>query len=315
MRVVFLGHQTWGRVALEALLKAGHDVPLVLTHPRTEHPYETIWSDSVAEFAASNGIPCVERTYANDAEAADLIARGGAELLVSSNWRTWVSPQIYQLVPHGAINVHDGLLPRYGGFAPLNWAVVNGETEVGVTVHFMTDEFDLGDIIEQRRVQVGPTDTSTDLYHRTLPLIGELTVSAVRAIENGTVTRTPQDPAEATFFHKRARRDSLIDWTREAEEICCLVRAQSPPYPAAYTSFRGADLEVLAASVSERPYGGTPGRIFCRAEGGVAIVAGSRARTGHSRAVVLHEVRLGDGDPVKATEFFRRMGGYLGTED
>ena len=312
MRLVFLGYQRWGCVALQALLDAGHDVPLVITHPTSDQPYEKIWSDSVAGLAASLGIECIARRYANDSKTAELIQALSADLLVSSDWRTWLSPDIYMLARHGAINIHDGLLPRYGGFAPLNWAIINGEAEVGVTVHFMNSEFDLGDIILQRAVPVGPADTATDLFHRTLPLFAELAVQAVAQIGEGREVRIPQDPAKATFFHKRGRRDSLIDWSAEAEHICRLVRAQSDPYPSAFTYYRGGELQILSASVSSRPYGGTAGRVFCRREGGVVIVAGPRARTGESRAVVVSEVRTGASEPVKAVEFFERMGEYLG---
>lgn len=314
MRLIFMGYQAWGCAALRALLDAGHEVPLVITHPASDHVYETIWSDSVEKLAESHGIPCITRVYANDAEAAELIRAADAELLVSSDWRTWVSPDTYALVRHGAINVHDGLLPRYGGFAPLNWAIINGETKVGVTVHFMNDEFDLGDIVLQRRVPVAPGDTATDLYHRTLPLFEELTAEAVRQIADGTVSRTPQDPAQATFFHKRNERDSLIDWSADPEFICRLVRAQSDPYPSAFTHHQGRRLEILSTSLSQRPYGGTPGRVFCRVEGGVAVVAGPSAWRGANPAVVIHEVRLPGGQPLKAHSYFARMGDYLGAE-
>ena len=311
MRLVFLGYQTWGCVALEALLAAGHEVPLVITHPYSDGPYETIWSDSVAELAAARGIPCVERIYANDAEAGRLIRECDAELIVSSDWRTWLSPRIYSLVRHGAINVHDALLPRYGGFAPLNWALLNGEPEVGVTVHFMNEEFDLGDIVLQRRVPVADGDTATTLFHKTLPLFGELTVEAVGRIADGSVVRTPQDPERATFFHKRSERDSLIDWMFDPEFICRLVLAQSLPYPPAFTYHNGRKLQIHAASLSRRRYGGTPGRIFCRAEGGVVVVAGPSAPRGLNQGVVLQEVSLAEGGPIKAVDYFEKMGGYL----
>ncbi len=312
MRLVFLGYQRWGCVALQALLDAGHDVPLVITHPASSQPYEKIWSDSVAGLASAHGIECIERRYANDSQIAEVIQDLSVDLLVSSDWRTWLSPDIYSLARHGAINVHDGLLPRYGGFAPLNWAIINGESQVGVTVHFMNSEFDLGDIILQRAVPVGPADTATDLFHRTLPLFAELTVEAVAQISEGREARVAQDPAKATFFHKRGHRDSLIDWSAEAEHICRLVRAQSDPYPSAFTYYRGRELQILSASVSSRTYGGTAGRVFCRREGGVVVVAGPRAHTGECRAVVVSEVRTADSEPMKAVEFFGRMGDYLG---
>jgi methionyl-tRNA formyltransferase len=107
MRVVFMGYQTWGHRVLEALIGSDHEVPLVITHPASEHPYEAIWNDSVAGLAAARGIPVIERRYANDTEVLSLVAGLAPDILVSSDWRTWVSPDLYKLATHGAINVHE----------------------------------------------------------------------------------------------------------------------------------------------------------------------------------------------------------------
>lgn len=211
MRIVFLGYQTWGHRVLAALLASRHDVPLVITHPSSDHPYKTIWNDSVAELAAAHGIEVLERRTVNDDPTVRLLRALAPDLLVPSDWRTWVAPAAYRCARFGAFNTHDALLPRYGGFAPLNWALVNGETEVGVTVHFMDEEFDLGDIVVQRAVPVDPGDTVTDLFGKTLPLFAPLTLEAIDLIEAGGQTWTPQDRATATFFHKRSTEDSRID--------------------------------------------------------------------------------------------------------
>lgn len=282
MRVAMFGYQTWGHRTLRALIDAGHEVALVVTHPKSDHAYEKIWSDSVADLAEANGIRALLRTRPDDAELLAELKAADLDLIVANNWRTWLPPEIFALPRHGTLNVHDSLLPAYAGFSPLIWALVNGEPEVGVTAHMMNAELDAGDIVVQRAVPVGPKDTTTDLFHRTVDLIEPITTEAISLIETGTVVPIAQDRSKASFFHKRAARDSLIDWTWPAEDIERLVRAQSDPYPNAFAYHRGEQLRIAAASVSAGHYGGTPGRIFIKEGDGVVIVAGPEARRGHS---------------------------------
>lgn len=171
MRVVMFGYQTWGHRTLQALLESDHEVVLVVTHPRSEHVYERIWDDSVAELAEKHGVPVLLRNRPDDAELLETIKAAAPDIIVANNWRTWLPPEIFDLPPHGTLNVHDSLLPAYAGFSPIIWALVNGEERVGVTAHRMDGELDAGDILLQRSVPVGPDDTATDLFHRTCDLI------------------------------------------------------------------------------------------------------------------------------------------------
>ncbi|HEY2063633.1 methionyl-tRNA formyltransferase [Amycolatopsis sp. NBC_01480] len=311
MRVAMFGYQTWGHRTLRALIDAGHEVALVVTHPKSEHAYEKIWSDSVADLAEANGIRALLRTRPDDPELLAELKAADLDLIVANNWRTWLPPEIFALPRHGTLNVHDSLLPAYAGFSPLIWALINGEPEVGVTAHMMNAELDAGDIVVQRAVPVGPKDTTTDLFHRTVDLIAPITTEAISLIETGNVVPIAQDRSKASFFHKRAPRDSLIDWTWPAEDIERLVRAQSDPYPNAFAYHRGDQLRIAAASVSAGHYGGTPGRIFIKEGDGVVIVAGPEARRGHSPGLLVERVRTADGTELAAADYFTTMGGYL----
>ncbi|MYR94617.1 methionyl-tRNA formyltransferase [Streptomyces sp. SID8374] len=310
MRVVMFGYQTWGHRTLQALLDSEHDVVTVVTHPRSEHAYEKIWSDSVADLAEKHGIPVIIRNRPDD-ELVDRLKEVAPDIIVANNWRTWMPPEIYNLPVHGTLNIHDSLLPAYAGFSPLIWALINGEPEVGVTAHLMDEELDAGDIVVQRSVTVGPTDTATDLFHRTVDLIAPVTTEALGLIASGQTEFTPQDRSKASFFHKRAEEDIRIDWNWPAEDLERLIRAQSAPYPSAFTFHKGQRLEVVSAVVSEGRYGGTPGRIFYREGDGVVIVAGADARTGRNHGLAITRVRTGDGRELPATEYFTSMGGYL----
>jgi methionyl-tRNA formyltransferase len=160
-------------------------------------------------------------------------------------------------------------------------------------------------------VPVGPTDTATDLFHKTVGLIAPVTIGALGLIASGRTEFTRQDRSRASFFHKRSIEDSRIDWTWPAEDLERLVRAQSEPYPSAFTFHKGKRLEVLAAVVSQGRYGGTPGRIFYRESGGVVIVAGADARTGRNHGLAITRIRTEDGEEMAATDYFTSMGGYL----
>ncbi|MFF2021947.1 methionyl-tRNA formyltransferase [Streptomyces sp. NPDC058171] len=311
MRVVMFGYQTWGHRTLQALLDSEHDVVLVVTHPQSEHAYEKIWSDSVAELAAEHDVPVVIRNRPDDEELLQRLKEAEPDIIVANNWRTWIPPQVYALPRHGTLNVHDSLLPKYAGFSPLIWALINGEQEVGVTAHMMDETLDAGDIVDQRAVTVEPTDTATDLFHKTVDLIAPVTIGALDLIASGQTEFTRQDRSLASFFHKRAEEDIRIDWSWPADALERLVRAQSAPYPSAFTFHRGKRLEVLSAVVSQGRYGGTPGRVFYREGDGVVIVAGADARTGRNHGLAITRVRTEDGRELPATEYFTSMGGYL----
>lgn len=311
MRVVMFGYQTWGHRTLQALLDSEHDVAMVVTHPKSEHAYEKIWSDSVADLAEEHGVPVMIRNRPDDEELFTALKEAAPDIIVANNWRTWIPPRIFNLPRHGTLNVHDSLLPAYAGFSPLIWALINGERQVGVTAHMMDDELDAGDIVVQRAVTVEATDTATDLFHKTVDLITPVTTGALDLIASGRSDFTKQDRSRASFFHKRSAEDIRIDWNWPAEDLERLVRAQSAPYPSAFTYHKGKRLEILAALVSEGRYGGTAGRIFYREGDGVVIVAGADARTGRNHGLAITRIRTEDGEEMPATDYFRSMGGYL----
>lgn len=311
MRVVMFGFQTWGHETLRALLESEHEVVMVVTHPRGDGAYERVFAESVEDLANEHGVPVLIREKADDDELVQALKEADPDVLVATNWRTWIPPHVFDLPRKGTLNVHDSLLPAYAGFSPLIWALVNGEPEVGVTAHMMDETLDAGDIVAQRAVPIGPRDTTKDLFDKTLPLFGALTIEGLDRIAKGETGFAKQDRSKASFFHKRAEEDLRIDWTWTAEELDRLVRAQCAPYPSAFTFHRGKRLEIVEAEVSQAVYGGTPGRIFYREGNGVAVVAGAEARRGRSRALLVTKVRTEDGAELSAQDYFTHMGGYL----
>ena len=311
MRVVMFGFQTWGYRTLQALVESEHEVVMVVTHPQGGGINEQIWGDSVEDLARANGIPVILRDRPDDAELLDELRAVDPDVFVAANWRTWISPAVFELPRFGTLNVHDSLLPAYAGFSAMIWALINDEKEVGVTAHMMDATLDAGDIVLQRSFPVGPRDTAGDLVAKSMDVFGPIAVDGLALIAAGGGGFRKQDRSKASFFHKRAEEDYRIDWTWSAEELDRLVRAQSPPYPSAFCFHRGRRLEIVTAEVSREVYAGTPGRIFYREGDGVAIVAGAEARRGRSKGLLVTSVRTADGVEVGADKYFTHMGGYL----
>lgn len=308
MRIVFFGFQTWGYRTLKALTEMDHEVTLAVTHPSSAESYKAIWSAPVEDLARDHGIP-LHLTETVDAETIDLVKRAEPDVIVVNSWYYRMPAELYNLPPHGTLNFHDSLLPRFTGFSPVLWALISGESEFGLTVHRMDDGLDTGDILVQRSVPIGPDDTGTELVLRGMDLIPDVLAEALGALETGTAAWRPQNKAERTYFHKRSERDSLIDWDWTAEDLERFVRALSDPYPRAYSFYRGERIEILEARVSEAGYGGTPGRVIVQEEGG-AVVCGPDSHRGNNRGLVITRVRSADGVECGGEKFFRR-GGYL----
>lgn len=310
MRIVFLGFQTWGYVTLKTVLQSRHEVAFVITHPSSTHAYETIFDDSVKDLAKSYHLPVIECKNVNDESVIAKIEEVAPDLIISADWRNWISPNVFNIPKYGGINVHEALLPEYGGFGPLNWVLVNGETKTGVTIHYLNEAFDLGNIIVQKEVPILWTDTATDLFHKTIALFPELTLRALELIESNAPTKK-QDINKATFYHKRSERDSLIDWNKSNTDIYNLIRAQSDPFPNAFTYFNKKKLLIKKASLPLKTYCGSPGRVFCRVENGVVIVCGTH-RSNTNQGLIVELVQAEDQSPVNPNQYFKEMGHYLG---
>lgn len=313
MRVAMFGYQSWGHRTLQALLKSRHEVCLVVTHPTSEHVYESIWADSVEDLARDEGIE-VFLAKRPSPELTDRIATLAPDVMVANNWRTKLPKELFSIPRYGTLNLHDSLLPKFTGFSPVIWSLISGASHTGLTAHLMDDELDTGAILVQRSVEITPTSTGTSLVYDTLDLVPDVLEEALDALEYGTASPVEQDLSQRTFFHKRSDRDSLVDWNWPASDIERFVRALSDPYPNAYTYFRGERLRLISAHVSQCAYGGTPGRVFIEEDGGMVIVAGADAYRGQSPGLVLDVVRTDDGVDRAAMDYFGRGGGYLTSE-
>ena len=246
--VVFAYHNVGAR-CLRVLLAHGIEVPLVVTHH--DDPRETLWFERVADVAAAHHVPWIAP---QDPNAPDVIARVAAlapDFLFSFYYRRMLSPALLALAPRGALNLHGSLLPRYRGRAPVNWAVLNGESETGVTLHYMTARPDAGAIVAQQAVPIQDDDTAQVVFDR-ITAAAEATLDRVLpALVAGTAPRLPNPLAEGSYYGGRGPEDGRIDWRRSAREIHNLVRAVAPPFPGALTTINGLPARVLRARVAD----------------------------------------------------------------
>ncbi|HEY1435722.1 MAG TPA: formyltransferase [Thermoanaerobaculia bacterium] len=236
-RIVVFAYSDTGHACLKHLLERGEQVVLVATHrDRTD---EKAWFPSVAELARAHGIEPVVMENPLDASSIARVRAARPDLIFSFYYRRVLPEEMLEAPPLGAWNMHGSLLPKFRGRAPVNWAVLKGETRTGATLHAMTERADRGAIVDQEAVPIGPDDTAIDVQKRVTAAAVAILARRLDELVAGTARTTPQDEAAATRFGQRRPEDGRIDWTRSAREVHDLVRAVTHPYPGAFTDVFG----------------------------------------------------------------------------
>ncbi|MBP1696355.1 MAG: bifunctional UDP-glucuronic acid oxidase/UDP-4-amino-4-deoxy-L-arabinose formyltransferase [Deltaproteobacteria bacterium] len=233
MRAVVLAYGNIGCVGIKALLKHSFEIVAVFTHQ--DNPQETIWFDSVAELASELRIPVFGPTDINHPLWVEKIKELRPDILFSFYYRNLIHRPILDIPKAGCLNLHGSLLPRYRGRAPINWVLVNGETETGVTLHYMTPRADDGDIVAQERIGISDDDTALTLHRKVTEAAEKLLNEMLSHLQDGTAPRIPQDHRKATYFGGRRPADGEIEWIKTAREVRNLVRAVMKPFPGAFS--------------------------------------------------------------------------------
>lgn len=312
MKIVFLGFQKWGWVALKGLIDSKHDLALVITHSQNKSTYKGSFLDkSVKELAEANQIPVIECRKVNNEEIIKKIKNAGPDVIISSDWETWIPPEVVELAKKAAINVHDALLPKYAGFSPVNWAMINDEKVAGVTVHYIEEKFDQGEIIVQETVPIENEDTIVEVLEKIFKKIPEITLKSLELIEREKVEAKKQDLSKASFNKKILEKDCEINWNNPQKNIYNFIRALSGPFSNAYTYFQNKKIKIKKASITEELYPGVPGKLVCSKENGVAVLC-SRHKNNQSQCIVIEEIEDEEGKVWKANEYFSKMGLCLG---
>jgi len=286
MRAVVFAYHDVGYACLDELFRAGADVAAVFTHD--DDPGETVWFRSVRALADAHGVPVFAPERVNDSEWIDRVRALSPDFIFSFYYRKLLKPELLGLARRGALNLHGSLLPKYRGRAPVNWVLVHGERETGVTLHYMDARADHGDIVAQRAVPITDDDTALTLFRKLTAAAAALLREVYPGLCAGTAPRLPQDHAAATYFGGRTPADGRIDWNTSARQVYNLVRAVTHPYPGAFTSWNGRTLYIWAVRPRDGDgVGAVPGTV-------VQVTPELVVRTGDG-AVTLERVQL-DGD-------------------
>jgi methionyl-tRNA formyltransferase len=251
MRSVVFAYHDIGYACLQELLRAGATVAAVVTH--ADDPNERVWFRSVRQLAASHGIPVWAPDTVNTAAWIDRVAAWEADFLFSFYYRKILCTELLTLPRHGALNLHGSLLPRYRGRCPVNWVLIHDERETGVTLHYMEEKPDRGDIVAQRAVPITDADTALTLFRKLTDAAAALLRDTYPLLCAGSAPRRPQDDAQASYFGGRRPEDGRVDWSRAGRAIFNLVRAVTHPYPGAFTYWQARKLYVWEAALSQGP--------------------------------------------------------------
>ncbi len=261
MKTVFLGTPGFAVPTLERMVADGHEVTAVFTQPdRPKGRGQIPAPPPVKEAALRLGLPVFQPERIRRPEVVEQLGEFKAEVMVVVGYGQIIPQSIIDLPPHGIINVHASLLPRYRGAAPIQWAIANGETVTGVTTMRIDAGLDTGDILLMRETEIGPEETAPELASRLAVMGADLLSETLRALEAGTLNPQPQDHSQATYAPILKREDGLIDWSRPAQEIFNRCRGFLP-WPGIYTYFRGQLLHIWKARPAQEKALGEPGAL------------------------------------------------------
>lgn len=261
MRAVVFAYHDVGVNCLKALLGAGIQIDLVVTHQ--DDPNENVWFGSVAKLCEEKKIPCITPNANQLMDLVPQIQKLAPDYLFSFYYRHMIPAELLACAKIAALNMHGSLLPKYRGRAPVNWAILHGETETGATLHIMEVKPDAGDIVGQSSVSIDPNETATDVFGKVSQAAVAVMNQVLPELVQGHIPRKPNNLAEGSYFGGRKPADGQILWDQTAQQVHNLVRAVAPPYPGAFTDWQGQRMIVARTSL-EGPF---PGQLDLQAFG------------------------------------------------
>ena len=243
-KIVVCAYHNVGYHCLEELLRQGADIRLIFTHE--DSPTEQIWFKSVRELADRHGIPYLTGDI-NEPINVVRLREIAPEFILSFYYRNMIRQEVLDIPVRGALNLHGSYLPKYRGRVPVNWAVINGETETGATLHYMVAKPDAGDIVDQEKVGIEFTDTAFDVFNKVTAAAVTVIGRAWPLLVAGAAPRIPMDLKAGNYCGGRKPADGLIDWAKPAVQIYNLIRGVTHPYPGAFTHLDGEKVIIWQA--------------------------------------------------------------------
>ncbi len=263
MRVIYMGTPDFAVGALEEIIKAGHDVVLVVTQPdKPKGRGKTMQFTPVKECALEHGLEVFQPVKVRESANIEYLRKFNPDIIVVAAFGQILPKAILDMPKYCCVNIHASLLPKYRGAAPIQWAIINGDEVTGVTTMRMAEGIDTGDMIAKRQVRIAEDETGGSLFDKLADVGGKLCVETLKMIEDGTAEYTPQDSEQATHTSMIRKELGEIDWGKSAVEIERLIRGLNP-WPSAYTHLNNKTFKIWKAAVLDEAYDCEPGCI-CR---------------------------------------------------
>ena len=295
MRIVFMGTPDFAVPSLKALLDAGHDVCAVYTQPdKPQGRKQVLTAPPVKELALSKGIPVYQPATLKSEEEQKKLRALAPEVIIVVAYGKLLPKAVLEIPPRGCINVHGSLLPRWRGAAPIQWAVIAGDEKAGVTTMQMAEGLDTGDMLLTYETPVGARETAGELFDRLAQAGAALLTETLEKLD--TITPRPQDDSQSSYAHMLDKQMAVIDWSKSAHEIDCLVRGLNP-WPIALTTLAGERVKVYAAEPTSGS--GKPGEVLeSDPKKGLTIACGTDA-------LRLTEIQIVGGKRMACADFLR----------
>ena len=283
MRIIFMGTPEFAVPVLESLINSRHEVVEVVTQPdRPKGRGKNMQFSPVKECALAHNIPVMQPVNVSVPEVIDELRAYEPELIVVVAFGQFVTKKIREMPKYGCINVHASLLPKYRGAGPIQWAVINGEKESGVTTMYMCREIDKGDMLLKDTVTLDPKETGDSLHDKLSMMGGPLLLKTIDQLEDGSAVRIPQCEEESTYAPKLEKTMGNIDWTMDADRIERLVRGLNS-WPGTFTKIHGKTVKIWDCDVvrqetlTENQAAATPGTVIVSEKDQLIVKAGNGA--------------------------------------
>jgi len=299
MRVVFMGTPDFAAASLKKLIEENYEIAGVFTQPDKPKGRGMELSFSpVKELALKHGLPVFQPEKMRDGTALGILQDLKPDILVVVAYGRILPDEMLAVPQYGAVNVHGSLLPKYRGAAPIQWAVLNGDTISGVTTMYLAHDMDAGDIIYKAETEIGEFETAGELFDRLMDMGAELLIKTLRDIEAGAAPRTPQDPAEASYVKMLDKSICPIDWNKTPREIVKHIYGLQP-WPVATMELEGKTFRVFGAAYTERRTDKAPGSIVRADEEGIAMACAD------GQCLLITELQAPGKKRMKAADFLR----------
>lgn len=283
MRIIFMGTPEFAVPVLESLINSRHEVVAAVTQPdRPKGRGKNMQFSPVKECALAHNIPVMQPVNVSVPEVIDELRAYEPELIVVVAFGQFVTKKIREMPKYGCINVHASLLPKYRGAGPIQWAVINGEKESGVTTMYMCREIDKGDMLLKDTVTLDPKETGDSLHDKLSMMGGPLLLKTIDQLEDGSAVRIPQCEEESTYAPKLEKTMGNIDWTMDADRIERLVRGLNS-WPGTFTKIHGKTVKIWDCDVvrqetlTENQAAATPGTVIVSEKDQLIVKAGNGA--------------------------------------